>query len=94
MANRRSSIKKIRVDKRRRENNIRVNSELKTVARKVRELIGAKKKTEAQQASRDLFSKLDKAVKKNTLHKKRASRLKSRFQIKINSLAEASKSSK
>ena len=92
MANRRSSIKKIRVDKRRRENNIRVGSELKTVARKVREFILAKKKTEALTASRELFSKLDKAVKKNILHRNRASRLKSRFQTKINVLASSSKS--
>ena len=34
MANRRSSIKKIRVDIRRRENNVRVISELKTELRK------------------------------------------------------------
>ena len=33
MAHRRSSIKKIRIDKKRRENNIRVVSELKTAAR-------------------------------------------------------------
>ncbi len=95
MANRRSSIKKIRVDKRRHENNVRTGSELKTVARKVREFIGAKNKPEAQLAAQQLFSKLDKAVKKNILHANRASRVKSRIQTKINSIvAAASKTSK
>ncbi len=86
MANRRSSIKKIRVDKRRHENNLRVGSELKTVARKVREFISAKKKSEAELAVREFFSKLDKAVKKNIIHANRASRVKSRIQTKISAL--------
>ena len=94
MANRRSSIKKIRVDKRRRLRNVRVGSELKTVARKVREFIGAKKKPEAELAVREFFSKLDKAVKKNILHRNRASRIKSRIQSKVNSLVASAKSSK
>jgi small subunit ribosomal protein S20 len=91
MANRRSSIKKIRADKRRRENNLRAGSELKTVARKVREFISAKNISEAQVAFRVLFSKLDRAVKKNVLHANRASRVKSRIQTKINALAKSSK---
>jgi small subunit ribosomal protein S20 len=86
MANRRSSIKKIRVDKRRFSRNLAVRSELKSAARKVREFLTAKKKSEAEQAVRALFSKLDKAVKKNIIHKKRASRMKSRFHSKIRAL--------
>jgi small subunit ribosomal protein S20 len=86
MANRRSSIKKIRVDKGRRLVNLSVRSELKSVARRVRELISAKKKSEAEQAVRALFSKLDKAVKKHVIHKNRASRLKSRIHAKIRAL--------
>ena len=93
MANRRQSIKKIRVDKRRREHNVRVISELKTVLRKTGKLLTEKNKDVAQQ-SRELFSKLDKAVKKNILHKNRASRIKSRFQRKINALKTAVKTSK
>ena len=86
MAHRRSSIKKIRIDKRRRLHNLRVISELKTVTRKVQEFIAAKKQDEAVKKSRELFSKLDKAVKKGILHKNRASRQKSRLTLKINSL--------
>ncbi len=94
MANRRQSIKKIRVDKRRRENNVRVLSELKTVLRKTNLLVGQKNETDLTQQSRALFSKLDKAVKKNILHKNRASRIKSRIQQKVNSIKAAVKSSK
>ena len=90
MANRRSSIKKIRVDKRRSMRNLNVRTELKTAARKVREFLSSKKKNEAEQAVRTFFSKLDKAVKKNIVHRNRASRLKSRFQSKIRSLISSS----
>ncbi len=86
MANRRSSIKKIRVDKRRHSNNLNVRSELKSVARKVREMVSAKKRDEAEKALRTFFSKLDKAVKKNIIHRNRASRLKSRVQSKVRAL--------
>lgn len=86
MAHRRSSIKKIRVDKRRREVNVSVISELKTAARKLQAFIVDKKVDEAAKASRTLFSKLDKAVKKGILHKNKASRRKSRVTLGINAL--------
>ena len=89
MANRRQSIKKIRVDIRRRVNNIRVLSELKTVLRKATKSLVEKKPAEIAEQSRLLFSKLDKAVKKNVLHHNRASRIRSRFQKKINLLKTA-----
>lgn len=83
MAHRRSSIKKIRIDKRRRRVNLRVLSELKTVSRKVTRLLLEKKRDEAREASRDFFSTLDKAVKKGVIHKNRASRKKSRISLAI-----------
>ncbi|MGH7198743.1 MAG: 30S ribosomal protein S20 [Candidatus Omnitrophota bacterium] len=86
MAHRRSSIKKIRIDKRRRFVNLRVISELKTITRRVNELLAAKNTSEASEQSRILFSKLDKAVKKGVMHKNRASRRKSRLSLKIRSL--------
>ena len=94
MANRRSSIKKIRVDIRRREHNVRVLSELKTVLRKTSRLLAEKKADQIASQSRELFSQLDKAVKKKVMHRNRASRLKSRIQQKINSLKSALKTSK
>ncbi|HTL70749.1 MAG TPA: 30S ribosomal protein S20 [Candidatus Eisenbacteria bacterium] len=86
MAHRRSSIKKIRIDRRRREHNLQTISELKTVARKMNASLVEKKKDEAVKAARAYFSKLDKAVKRGIIHKNRASRRKSRIQVKLNSL--------
>ena len=86
MAHRRSAIKKIRADKRRHTQNVRVGSELKTVKRKTLSAIIAKNADEAKAQIRVLFSKIDKAVKKGLLHKNRASRTKSRISRKINEL--------
>ena len=85
MANRRQSIKKIRVDIRRHARNVQVLSELKTALRKTARVLTEKKPEQIVQQSRDLFSKLDKAVKKHIIHRNRASRLKSRIQRKISS---------
>lgn len=86
MAHRRSSLKKIRVDKKRRALNVTTLSDLRTIQRKVKTLVTDKKKSEASTLSRDLFSKLDKAVKKGVIHKNLASRLKSRITLKINTI--------
>ena len=79
MANRRSSIKKIRIDKRRRGHNVRVLSELKTVTRRVQGLLAEKKAAEAEKECRHLFSKLDKAVKKGVIQENTTNRKKSRL---------------
>jgi len=86
MAHRRASIKKIRIDKRRYEVNLRVKSELKTAAKKVKTLIAGINAADAAKACQHYFSKLDKAVKKGILHKNRASRLKSRTTLAVNAL--------
>lgn len=86
MAHRRSSIKKIRIDKKRRALNVQTLSELRTTQRKVATLLAGKKKSEALTMSRELFSKLDKAVKKGVIHKNFAARQKSRVTLKINAI--------
>lgn len=86
MANRRSSIKKIRVDERRREHNLRVKSELKTIRKKAMAGLATKKQAEAKQTASDFFSAIDKAVKKGAVHANRASRLKSRLARKLQAL--------
>lgn len=86
MANRRSSIKKIRVDERRREHNLRVKSELKTVRKKALTALATKKQAQAKPAASAFFSTIDKAVKKGVVHANRAARLKSRLARKIHAL--------
>ena len=86
MAHRRSSIKKIRIDKKRRVRNVSVLSALRTQMRKTNAAIAEKKVADAQKEAQELFSQLDKAVKKNLLHKNSASRQKSRFTLRLNSI--------
>ncbi len=89
MAHRRSAIKKIRIDKKRHIRNSGILSALRTQMKKTNRLITEKKMDEAIKDSRELFSQLDKAVKKNLLHKKSASRQKSRFTLRLNSLKKS-----
>lgn len=86
MAHRRSSIKKIRIDKKRTIRNSGILSALRTQMRKTNSVIVLKKADEAAKETRELFSQLDKAVKKNLVHKKTASRQKSRFTLRLNSI--------
>lgn len=86
MAHRRASIKKIRVDIRRSEINLRVRSELKTVLRKLSDAFATKNADKVKTAAQLAYSKIDKAVKKGLLHDNTASRKKSRIQIRLNKL--------
>lgn len=89
MAHRRSSIKKIRVDERRREHNLRVKSELKTVRKKAMAGLASKKAPQAKASASEFFSAIDKAVKKGVVHPNRAARLKSRLARKVSALKAA-----
>lgn len=89
MAHRRSSLKKIRSDRRRRIINVRVISDLRSKARELRMLIANKKTNEALNGLKELCSKLDKAVKKGVIHKNQASRQKSRFALATNHIKKS-----
>ncbi|MEI8344727.1 MAG: 30S ribosomal protein S20 [Candidatus Omnitrophota bacterium] len=91
MAHRRSSIKKIRIDERRQFRNNRVRSQIKTAARKVKGILESKDASKADQTARLLFSELDKAVKKGVINKNRASRTRSRIQLRVNALLKTAK---
>jgi len=78
MPNSRSALKRIRSDAKRRENNQKVLSELKTVTKKLRRLVETDKK-QAAEYSRLVGKKWDKAASNNVVPKKRASRQKSRI---------------
>lgn len=67
-----SAIKKVRKDKRRTQRNKKRATMVKNIVKDTRKAPNAKNLTAA-------FSALDKAVKVNLIHKKKASRLKSRL---------------
>jgi len=81
-----SAWKELRKGKRRRQRNISVKSELRTLLRKLQNFIASAKKQDAFDAYKKLVSKLDKAASNKIIHKNTASRSKSRLAKKISKL--------
>ncbi len=79
MPRRRCSLKKRRVDKKRRLYNLRVKKKLMNAIKKFKKLLQAKNIPEAKQQLSKVFSQLDKAAKKKVLHKNLTKRKKSRL---------------
>ena len=81
-----SAWKELRKGERRRQRNISVKSELRTLLRKLQNLFASAKKQDAMDAYKKLVSKLDKAASNKIIHKNTASRSKSRLAKKISKL--------
>lgn len=79
MANRRAAVKTLRVDKKRHAHNLAIRRELKKNMKKFLALVAAKSTEEAKKMLTKVSSLLDKAAKKNIIHKNTASRKKSRL---------------
>ena len=88
MANLKAAKKSIRQDKKRRLNNLRITSELKTLIKNLNSLIDSKKSDEAAKMLSLLMSKLDKAAKKDIIKRDNANRKKSRLSAKIAKLKQ------
>lgn len=83
MANRRNAVKKIRADERKRVQNRSTRSELRTITKKFLTLCVEKQYDKAKDYCRELFSKLDKAVKKGIVKENTANRSKSRVSRRL-----------
>lgn len=79
MPNTKSAGKAMRQAIRRRVRNIKSKDMFKSAVKEVRTLITAGKKSDAAEAIKKAMSTLDKAVKRNVIHKNKSSRLKSRL---------------
>ena len=79
MPNTKSAGKAMRQSIRRRVRNITSKDNFKTAVKEVKKLITAGKKSDAVEAMKKAMSTLDKAVKRNVIHKNKSSRLKSRI---------------
>ena len=79
MPNTKSAAKAMRQSLRRKVRNVQTKDAFKSAVKEVRKLIAAGKKSEAMEAMKKAMSTLDKAVKKNVVHKNKSSRLKSRL---------------
>ena len=86
MANIKSQIKRIRTNEKRRQRNLAVKSELKTLVRKTREAVEAGDKEAAIEALRVASRKLDKAVSKGVIHRNQAANRKSKLAKRVASL--------
>lgn len=83
MANLPTAKKSIRKDRKRRLRNVAVKSELKTLIKKLNELISSNKGDEAKNMLSVVMSKLDKAAKKDVIKRYNADRKKSRLSLKV-----------
>ena len=86
MANIKSQIKRIRTNEKRRQRNLAVKSELKTLVRKTREAVESGDKEAAIEALRVASRKLDKAVSKGVIHRNQAANRKSKLARRVQSL--------
>jgi len=86
MAHHRSAVRQQRRSVRRQTVNKKNKSGLRTQVKKVRELIEAKDKDNAKKLLPEVFSSIDKTVKKGTIHKNQGSRLKSRLSRQVESV--------
>ncbi|MDD4879719.1 MAG: 30S ribosomal protein S20 [Candidatus Omnitrophica bacterium] len=83
MPNLQSAFKRIRQDKKRRERNQKVETELKSLAKRFMMALAAKKADEAKKLGATLVSKLDKARSKGMLHRNTVSRKRARILSKL-----------
>ena len=79
MPRRKTSIKKTRADKKKRQRNVNVKNQLKKTIKKFLALVSAKNIDEAKKMLGKVFSQLDKAAKKDIIHPRMARRKKSRL---------------
>jgi small subunit ribosomal protein S20 len=83
MAKRKAAVKRERIDKKRHAHNVKIKTELKKTVKKYQQLIVQKNSTEAAATLKKVYALLDKAAKKNIIHKNKASRDKSRLSRRI-----------
>lgn len=86
MANRHNSTKKIRSDERKYLSNRTALGSIRSLKKSVLTLINGKDKKNAEQASRQLFSKLDKAIRKGILKENTVNRTKSRLAKRLQAI--------
>lgn len=87
MPQRKSGIKELRKNRARKMHNLDIKTDLKKTTKKFLAAVKGKDKTKAQSNLNELFKKLDKATKRNILHKNTVARRKSQFSKQLASLA-------
>jgi small subunit ribosomal protein S20 len=83
MAKRKAAVKRERVDKKRHAHNVKIKTELKKTIKKYQQLVSQKSGEAASALLKKVYALLDKAAKKNIIHKNKASRAKSRLSRRL-----------
>ncbi len=83
MAHHKSALKRIRQDEKKRVHN---RYYAKTTRNAIKALRNASDKTEADKLFPEVVAMIDKLAKRNIIHKNKASNLKSKLAIQVNSL--------
>ena len=78
-----AALKQIRKDRKRRQRNQAVQSELKTVTKRLLTLLRDQKLDEAKTLIRVVISKYDRAASKGIIHRNTAARYKSRLNARL-----------
>jgi small subunit ribosomal protein S20 len=89
MPNHKSCEKRLRQEKKRSARNNYVKSTINTLSKKIRSGISLEEK---QQLLNKIYSDLDKAAKRNVIHKRTASRRKARIANYVNNLSKEDQS--
>jgi small subunit ribosomal protein S20 len=85
MPRRKTSLKKKRADKKKHLRNLKVKQQLKKTIKKFQALLSVKNVSEAKALLGKVFSQLDKAAKKNIIHRGTSDRKKSRLMKRLTS---------
>ena len=89
MPNNRQSWKRLRQAKKQNLRNRQIKSEIKTYTKKLVEAVESDEVTEAETLLRTAQAKLDKAMKKGTLHRNTVNRRKSQLSTKVQALKKS-----
>ena len=89
MAQRKSALKRIRSDKKRRYHNIAIKRKIKEVTKKYLKALEEKNLEEATKALKPVYKVLDKAVFKKYIHRNKAARQKAQMAKKLKTLQKA-----
>jgi len=84
---RRSAIKELRKNKKNKLHNLDIKTDLKKTVKKFKASVSEKNKKEAELQLKSVYKKIDKAAKRNVLHKNTAARRKSTFSKELKSLS-------
>lgn len=87
MPNSKSAAKRVRQDAEKKQKNMSRKTTIKTALKKLDTLIEQENAEQAREQMNVVFRALDKAVKRNIIHKNKAARKKSQISKKVHSLA-------